>query len=99
MDLAANRRIRYAAIDICLVKKAKRSKSGQVQSADLFCREWWKQLYGESEVKGQRHLPASEIIPRICTTCQLSQQGERNIFETFLQIENTGYKLKLPKER
>lgn len=57
---------------------------------DLFYfEEWWKQLFGESEGKnGQGIFPASVTYTTdLHSLGQYLQDGRRNIFETFLQIE------------
>lgn len=57
--------------------------------------EWWKQLYGESEGKDKKG-----IFPVVLTYStdlhsigQYVQDGIRNIFETFVDIENENEKL------
>jgi len=101
MDLAANPAYRYAAIRYLLSQKGKKIEVlATFNQRIAFVAEWWKQLYGESEGKeGKGIFPASvNYTADLHSMGQLMQQGERNIFETFLQIENTGYKLKLPKD-
>ncbi|MFA6378959.1 MAG: glucose-6-phosphate isomerase, partial [Candidatus Omnitrophota bacterium] len=57
--------------------------------------------FGESEGKnGQGLFPAS-----LCLTAdlhsmgQLMQEGERNIFETFLMVEDSGHKMNIPSDK
>lgn len=61
--------------------------------------EWWKQLNGESEGKNR-----SGIFPAACdfttdlhSMGQWIQEGQRNVFETFLIEENAPTKIKVPK--
>ncbi len=60
--------------------------------------EWWKQLVGESEGKNQKGIfPASvEFTTDLHSLGQWIQEGKRNIFETFLLIENSNRELKIP---
>ncbi len=54
--------------------------------------EWWRQLFGESEGKGQHSIfPTScDFSTDLHSMGQLIQDGERNIFETFLITEKDG---------
>lgn len=66
-----------------------------------FIGEWWKQLFGESEGKeGQGIFPASvNFTADLHSMGQLIQEGERNLFETFLVVKDTGYKMLVPKDK
>ncbi|MDD2715554.1 MAG: glucose-6-phosphate isomerase [Candidatus Wallbacteria bacterium] len=91
----------YAAIRFLLYKKGK--KVEMMSSFDprlRYLTEWWKQLFGESEGKGCRG-----IFPASCTFTtdlhslgQYIQDGERQLFETFLVVEKTS-KLKVQSEK
>ncbi len=52
--------------------------------------EWWKQLYGESEGKdGKGIFPAAaDFSTDLHSMGQYIQEGLRNIFETFINVEN-----------
>ena len=52
--------------------------------------EWLKQLFGESECKGNKGIfPASlNMTADLHSMGQLMQDGKRNTFETFIMIEN-----------
>lgn len=52
--------------------------------------EWLKQLFGESECKGNKGIfPASlNLTADLHSMGQLMQEGKRNLFETFIAIEN-----------
>ena len=60
--------------------------------------EWWKQLFGESECKGGRGIfPATAIYTTdLHSLGQCVQDGERNLFETFVSLP-TGHSLALPE--
>ena len=64
----------------------------------LMMSEWWKQLYGESEGKdGKGIYPASVIFSTdLHSMGQMIQEGKRNIFETVVDIKNTGAKATVP---
>lgn len=52
--------------------------------------EWWKQLYGESEGKNNKGLfPASvDFTTDLHSMGQYIQEGVRNLFETFINVES-----------
>lgn len=52
--------------------------------------EWLKQLFGESECKGNKGIfPASlNMTADLHSMGQLMQDGKRNMFETFIMVEN-----------
>lgn len=56
-----------------------------------FVQEWWKQLFGESEGKdGKGIFPASAVFTTdLHSLGQFIQDGQRNLFETFLLAEET----------
>lgn len=62
--------------------------------------EWWKQLYAESEGKnGKGILPATSTYSTdLHSLGQYMQEGERIIFETFLNIENKDVDLVINKK-
>ncbi|BDA77136.1 glucose-6-phosphate isomerase [Leptospira kobayashii] len=57
--------------------------------------EWWKQLYGESEGKDKKGIfPAGVLFTTdLHSMGQYLQEGERNLFETVIQIEIPKYDL------
>ncbi len=60
--------------------------------------EWWKQLYGESEGKDKKGLfPASVIFSTdLHSLGQFIQDGNRNIFETVVAVNETDEKRDVP---
>lgn len=102
MDLERNKAYKYAAARYLLSQKGKKIEVlSSFYQRFLYVAEWWKQLFGESEGKqGQGLFPAS-----LCLTAdlhsmgQLMQEGERNIFETFLMIDAAGKKLLVPSDK
>ena len=98
-DISKNDCYKYAALRNILYRKGKTTEIlvGYEPSNQLFS-EWWKQLYGESEGKDQRGIYPSSVIfsTDLHSLGQYIQDGMRNIFETVLNIENTGFELEIP---
>lgn len=89
-DLEANPSYRYAAIRNVLYRKGKKIEIlSNFDARFHYVNEWWKQLFGESEGKDAKGIfPAScDFTTDLHSMGQLIQQGERNIFETFLLAE------------
>lgn len=98
-DISENDCYKYAAFRNILYRKGKTTEVlvGYEPSNQLF-NEWWKQLYGESEGKDQKGIYPSSVIfsTDLHSLGQYIQDGMRNIFETVINIEETGYSLKIP---
>ena len=62
--------------------------------------EWWKQLFGESEGKENKGIfPAGvDFTTDLHSMGQYIQEGERNLFETVINIENSSSDLVLKKD-
>ena len=62
--------------------------------------EWWKQLYGESEGKDQKGIfPASVIFSTdLHSLGQYIQDGQRNVFETVIDVKNSGAEFVIPND-
>ncbi|MBF0522775.1 MAG: glucose-6-phosphate isomerase [Candidatus Omnitrophica bacterium] len=100
-DLEKNIAYQYAGLRYLLYKKGKLIEvSSSFYDNMSFVLEWWKQLYGESEAKGgQGIFPASLIMSTdLHSMGQLMQDGVRNLFETFLDIERSEHSVVIPKE-
>lgn len=63
--------------------------------------EWWKQLYGESEGKdGKGIFPAAvDFTTDLHSMGQLIQDGERNIFETVVEVNEPNHTSIIPEDR
>lgn len=63
--------------------------------------EWWKQLYGESEGKDRKGIfPASvDLTTDLHSMGQYIQDGQRNLMETIINIENTDEDLVIKEEK
>jgi glucose-6-phosphate isomerase len=62
--------------------------------------EWWKQLYGESEGKDQRGIyPASVVFSTdLHSLGQYIQDGRRMLFETVINVAETGASFEIPND-
>ncbi|MFA5059240.1 MAG: glucose-6-phosphate isomerase [Candidatus Omnitrophota bacterium] len=101
-DLSRNIAYQYAAARYLLYKKGKIIEVVSSFYPDMFyVAEWFKQLFGESEGKnGQGIFPASlTLTADLHSMGQLMQDGQRNIFETFLMIDQPRHKVIIPKEK
>ena len=100
-DPGSNMSYKYAAARNILYRKGKKieilaSFNNRLHYVD----EWWKQLFGESEGKNGRGIfPAScDFSTDLHSMGQLIQEGERNLFETFLIIGEEGKGCPIPRD-
>ncbi|MBD3426461.1 MAG: glucose-6-phosphate isomerase [Candidatus Omnitrophica bacterium] len=99
-DIVSNQSYRYAAVRNCLYRKGKRIEIlANFNSRLHYVNEWWRQLFGESEGKqGKGIFPSScDFSTDLHSMGQLIQQGERNLFETFLIFEKESSGCKVPR--
>ena len=92
---------RYAAIRNLLYRQGKAIEMMASFYPNVqYVTEWWKQLYGESEGKnGEGIFPASTILSTdLHSMGQMMQDGKRNIFETFLMIDQVEDKVVIPHQ-
>lgn len=100
-DLDANIAYQYAASRFLLYQGGKKIEVFSSFYDNMFyVSEFLKQLYGESEGKdGKGIFPASLIMSTdLHSMGQLMQEGERTMFETFLDIEKSGHSLVIPED-
>ena len=100
-DLKSNSCYQYAAARYLLYQqKRKIEVLSTFYQRSSFLSEWWKQLFGESEGKdGKGIFPASlNFTSDLHSMGQLLQEGERNIFETFLIADDPGYQMPIPND-
>jgi glucose-6-phosphate isomerase len=89
-DLNVNDCYRYAASRNVLYRKGKTIEMVVNFEPKLhYFGEWWKQLYGESEGKDNKGIfpAAADFSTDLHSMGQYIQEGLRNIFETFINIE------------
>ena len=100
-DADKNDAYRYAVIRNILHKKGKAIEiMACYEPAYQYMNEWWKQLFGESEGKdGKGIFPTSVIYSTdLHSLGQIVQEGVRNIFETVIDIQNTGNSFIIPDD-
>jgi len=92
-DIYNNDCYMYAAIRNILLEKGKSTEIMVNYEPRLhYFAEWWKQLYGESEGKdGKGIFPAAvDFSTDLHSMGQYIQDGRRVLFETVLNVENSG---------
>ncbi len=98
-DLLKNPVLAYAAIRSLLYRQGKKIEIlVNFEPALHYVSEWWKQLFGESEGKdGKALFPASvDFTTDLHSMGQLIQDGERNLFETFLLVKKSQHDVLIP---
>ncbi len=96
-----NAAVRYAAIRNILLNKGKSTEIlVGYEPYLLMLNEWWKQLYGESEGKDKKGIfPASVIFSTdLHSLGQYIQDGQRNLFETVLNVKESGVEFTIPND-
>ncbi|MBT2583383.1 glucose-6-phosphate isomerase [Planococcus sp. ISL-109] len=96
--IESNTAIQYAAIRHHLYVQGYTTEVSAIFEPKLsFVQEWWKQLFGESEGKdGKGTFPASVVFTTdLHSLGQFIQDGQRNLFETFLLVKEAKEDLKI----
>ena len=96
-----NEAMKYAIIRNVLLRKGKGTEIlVGYEPYMLMFNEWWKQLYGESEGKDKKGIfPASVIFSTdLHSLGQYIQDGQRNLFETVINVRNPGAKFVIPED-
>ncbi len=100
-DINKNDAVKYAALRNILYRKG---KSVEIlvgyEPYMLMLNEWWKQLYGESEGKDSKGiLPDSVVFSTdLHSLGQYIQDGQRNLFETVINVKNPGSEFIIPND-
>ena len=100
-DIEKNDAVKYAVIRNALLRKGKSTEIlVGYEPYMLMLNEWWKQLYGESEGKDNKGIfPASVIFSTdLHSLGQYVQEGQRNLFETVINIKDPGAKFVIPND-
>lgn len=93
--------VQYAAVRNALYQDGKKIEIlANFHPKMHFIAEWWKQLFGESEGKENKGIfnAAVDLTTDLHSMGQWIQEGERNIFETFLSIETPRHKVVIPTD-
>ncbi len=100
-DLFTNDCLKYAAYRNVLCRNGKVTEIlvTYEPSLQMLC-EWWKQLFGESEGKdGKGLLPDSVVFSTdLHSLGQYIQQGQRNLFETVIDIKKSSDTVIIPND-
>ena len=100
-DLDKNDALKYAVLRNILLRKGKSSEIlVGYEPYLLMFNEWWKQLFGESSGKdGKGIFPNSVIFSTdLHSLGQYIQEGQRNLFETVISVNNPGAKFVIPND-
>ena len=100
-DITKNDCYRYAAIRNILYRKGKNVEvMASYEPFSAMFSEWWKQLFGESEGKDQKGIfPASVVFSTdLHSLGQFIQDGTRSMFETVIDIADTGDAFSIPND-
>ena len=92
----------YAATRNILYRTGKTTEILANYNAKLnYFSEWWKQLYGESEGKEHKGIfPASvNFTADLHSMGQYIQEGERNLFEIILSVNEPDHMVKIPEDK
>ncbi len=101
VPFAENIAAQYAATRNALYREGKKIEIlANFQPKLHYMNEWWKQLYGESEGKdGKGIFPAAvDLTTDLHSMGQWIQEGERDIFETVISVEQPAHKLLFPHD-
>ncbi len=100
-DITKNDAYKYAVLRNVLLAKGKVMEiMACYEPSWQYMNEWWKQLYGESEGKdGKGIFPASVIYSTdLHSLGQIIQEGQRNIFETVIDIRKSNDTVLIPDD-
>ncbi len=100
-DVEQNDALKYAVIRNILLRKGKNSEIlVGYEPYMLMFNEWWKQLFGESSGKdGKGIFPNSVIFSTdLHSLGQYIQEGQRNLFETVINVKNPGSSFVIPED-
>ena len=101
-DINENAALKYAVIRNALLRKGKSTEIlVGYEPYMLMFNEWWKQLYGESEGKDNKGIfPASVIFSTdLHSLGQYIQEGQRNLFETVINVKDPGARFVIPEDK
>ncbi len=101
-NILENEALQYAIYRNALLRKGKNTEIlVGYEPYMLMLNEWCKQLYGESEGKdGKGIFPASVIFSTdLHSLGQYIQDGQRNLFETVINVNDPGAKFIIPNDK
>lgn len=98
-DVDDNEAYQYVALRNMFYRKGKNTEILVNYEPSLqFFGEWWKQLFGESEGKDNKGIfPASaNFSTDLHSIGQIIQDGQRNIFETIIKVDQPRHNMSIP---
>ncbi|MDO7802799.1 glucose-6-phosphate isomerase [Pediococcus acidilactici] len=101
VDVNKNNAYKYAALRNILYRKGYTTELLENYEPTLqYFGEWWKQLMGESEGKGQKGIyPSSaNFSTDLHSLGQYIQEGRRDLMETVINVEKPNHDIDIPKE-
>jgi len=101
-DIDKNLSYQYAALRNLLYRNGRNIEIGcSFHPAIFSLLQWWKQLFAETEGKDGKGIFASAAIysTDLHANGQLIQEGERNIFETFIRLKKKSADIKVPNDK
>ena len=96
-----NDAIKYAVIRNALLNDGKSTEIlVGYEPYMLMMNEWWKQLYGESEGKDNKGIFTASVVfsTDLHSLGQYIQEGQRNLFETVINVKDPGAKFVIPDD-
>ena len=98
---ADNDAIKYAVMRNALLRDGKSTEIlVGYEPYMLMMNEWWKQLYGESEGKDNKGIFTASVVfsTDLHSLGQYIQEGQRNLFETVINVKDPGAKFVIPDD-
>ena len=98
---ADNDAIKYAVVRNALLNDGKSTEIlVGYEPYMLMMNEWWKQLYGESEGKDNKGIFTASVVfsTDLHSLGQYIQEGQRNLFETVINVKDPGAKFVIPDD-
>lgn len=102
LDVETNDAMRYALMRNALYRSGKAIEIlVNYEPCLTYFSEWWKQLYGESEGKDGKgiYVASASFSTDLHSLGQMIQDGERNIFETVLQVKTPTLEQTIPFDK
>ena len=98
---AENDAVKYAVVRNALLNDGKSTEIlVGYEPYMLMMNEWWKQLYGESEGKDNKGIFTASVVfsTDLHSLGQYIQEGQRNLFETVINVKDPGAKFVIPDD-
>ncbi len=100
-NVEENTAMKYAVLRNAFARKGKTAEIlVGYEPYMLMVNEWWKQLYGESEGKNNKGLLPDSVVfsTDLHSLGQYIQEGQRNLFETVINVKDPGATFVIPDD-